>query len=229
MDSYLQPNENAYTNAETRLRNFEQKRRALLINREDAKKTQYKAFVRRMQKKGYTVDPTGEVFSASGKSLGNYEDGVKEIKKIEKAVVKEDPQDKVLFGEDLMSIYGPGGAKNDPSDNYDADDITTDAIAARQQSFDPDSGFSPDMFNTSTGSSSAGTNGTSTRDRLKVAQSIKDNPTRIQRGLIDSGFTAERLADLRIKQQDFKSMNRQDFAAKYPKSQTAKRLNKKRK
>ena len=138
MDSYLQPNENAYTNAETRLRNFEQKRRALLINREDAKKTQYKAFVRRMQKKGYTVGPDGEVYSATGKPIGNFDDGVKEVRKIEKAVVKEDPQDKVLFGEDLMSIYGPRGAKNDPTDNYDADKYTTDQVAARMQSFDPD-------------------------------------------------------------------------------------------
>ena len=84
---------------------------------------------------------------------------------------------------------------------------------------------SPDMIN------SAGTNGTSTRDRLKVAQEgIEANPTRIQRGLIeDSGFTAERLAGLKIKQEDFKSMDKQEFAAKYPKSQTAKRLKKKRK
>ena len=90
---------------------------------------------------------------------------------------------------------------------------------------------SPDAINTSLGSSSAGTNATSTRDRLKVAQEgIEANPTRIQRGLIeDSGFTAERLAGLKIKQEDFKSMGKQEFAANYPKSQTAKQLKKKRK
>ena len=70
----------------------------------------------------------------------------------------------------------------------------------------------------------SGTNQTSTRDRLKVAQAIKDDPSRIQKGLMESGFTAERLADLKIKQQDFKSMSRKDFAAKYKNSQTAKRL-----
>ena len=213
MDSYLQPNENAYTNAETRLRNFEQKRRALLINREDAKKTQYKSFVKRMQKKGYTVGPDGAVYSATGKPIGNFDDGVKEVRKIEKAVVKEDPQDKVLFGEDLMSIYGPGGAKNDPTDNYDADVNTTDQIAARMQSFDPD--FSPDMVNTSTGSSSAGTNATSTRDQLKMGRIERENRAR---------FGDERVDFLKQKQRDFKSMDRKEFAKKYPKSQTAKKL-----
>ena len=70
----------------------------------------------------------------------------------------------------------------------------------------------------------SGTNQTSTRDRLKVAQAIADDPSTIQKGLMESGFTPERLADLKIKQQDFKSMSRKDFAEKYPKSQTAKKL-----
>ena len=165
MDSYLQPNENAYTNAEKRLRNFEQKRRALMINIEDAKKTQYAAFVKRMRKKGYQVGPDGEVISATGKFLGNFEDGVQEVKKIEKEEVKEDPQDKVLFGEDLMSRYGPGGKDNDPSDNYDADKDTTDAVAARQQSFDPN--YTDLADDVSAQPTSAGTNKTSTRDKLK--------------------------------------------------------------
>ena len=62
-----------------------------------------------------------------------------------------------------------------------------------------------------------------------VRSKIAKDPTRIQEGLMEAGFTADRLAELKIKQQDFKSMDRKDFAAKYPKSQTAKRLNKKRK
>lgn len=70
----------------------------------------------------------------------------------------------------------------------------------------------------------SGTNQTSTRDRLKVAQAIADDPSTIQKGLMESGFTPERLADLKIKQQDFKSMSRADFAEKYPTSQTAKKL-----
>ena len=170
MDSYLQPNENAYTNAEKRLRNFEQKRKALMINIEDAKKTQYAAFVKRMKKKGYQVGPDGEVISATGKFLGNFEDGVEEVRKIETKEVKEDPQDKVLFGEDIMSRYGPGGKDNDPSDNYDADNVTTDAVAARQQSFDPN--YTDLADDVSAQPTSAGTNKTSTRDRLNIGPAM---------------------------------------------------------
>ena len=78
-----------------------------------------------------------------------------------------------------------------------------------------DTGFSPDMFNTSTGSSSAGTNATSTRDQLKMGRIERENRAR---------FGDERVDFLKQKQRDFKSMNRKDFAKKYPKSQTAKAL-----
>jgi hypothetical protein len=218
MDSYLQPNENAYTNAEKRLRNFEQKRRALMINIEDAKKTQYAAFVKRMKKKGYQVGPDGEVISATGKFLGNFEDGVEEVRKIETKEVKEDPQDKVLFGEDIMTRYGPGGKDNDPSDNYDADADTTDAVAARQQSFDPN--YTDLADDVSAQPSSAGTNKTSTRDKLNVGPARMGRIERENRARLGD----ERVDFLKQRQRDFKSMNKKDFAKKYPKSQTAKRL-----
>ena len=224
MDSYLQPNENAYTNAEKRLRNFEQKRRALMINIEDAKKTQYAAFVKRMKKKGYQVGPDGEVISATGKFLGNFEDGVQEVKKIEKEEVKEDPQDKVLFGEDLMSRYGPGGKDNDPSDNYDADAVTTDAVAARQQSFDPN--YTDLADDVSAQPTSAGTNKTSTRDRLNIGPATGRAAMR-ERNV--ARFGEERVSYLERQNaafQDMKKgkMTKAEFAKKFPKSQTAKRL-----
>ena len=47
-------------------------------------------------------------------------------------------QDKILFGEDLMKEYGPGGAKADPSDTFDAGPGQTDLQIARAGSFNPD-------------------------------------------------------------------------------------------
>ncbi len=78
-----------------------------------------------------------------------------------------------------------------------------------------DTDFSPDMFNTSRGSSSAGTNGTSTRDQLKMGRIERQNRER---------FGDERVDFLKQKQRDLKSMDRKEFAKKYPKSQTAKKL-----
>ena len=78
-----------------------------------------------------------------------------------------------------------------------------------------DTDFSPDMFNTSRGTSSAGTNGTSTRDQLKMGLIERQNRER---------FGDERVDFLKQKQRDFKSMDRKEFANKYPKSQTAKKL-----
>ena len=224
MDSYLQPNENAYTNAEKRLRNFEQKRRALMINIEDAKKTQYAAFVKRMKKKGYQVGPDGEVISATGKFLGNFEDGVEEVRKIETKEVKEDPQDKVLFGEDIMTRYGPGGKDNDPSDNYDADADTTDAVAARQQSFDPN--YTDLADDVSAQPTSAGTNKTSTRDRLNIGPATGRAAMRERNVAI---FGEERVSYLERQNAAFQDMkkgkiSKEQFAKDFPKSNLAKRL-----
>jgi len=229
MDSYLQPSENAYTNAEKKLRMFEQQRRSLMINREDAKKSQYAAFVKRMKKKGYQVGPDGEVISATGKFLGNFQDGVEEVKKIETKEVKEDPQDKVLFGEDIMSRYGPGGKDNDPSDNYDADADTTDAVAARGQSFDPD--YTDLADDVSAGKSdSSRTNKTRTRDRLNIGPATGRAAMRAQNvERFGGGEKGERhVAKLEAMNKDFQgmkkgNMTKVEFITKYPNSQTAKR------
>ena len=223
MDSYLQPNENAYSNAERKLRMFEQKRRSLMINREDAKKSQYRAFIKRMEKKGYQVGPDGEVISATGKFLGNFEDGVEEVKKIETKEVKEDPQDKVLFGEDIMTRYGPGGKDNDPSDNYDADADTTDAVAARQQSFDPN--YTDLADDVSAQPTSAGTNKTSTRDRLNIGPATGRAAMRAQNV---ARFGEERVSYLEKQNAAFQDMKKgkitkEQFIKDFPKSQTAKR------
>ena len=81
-------------------------------------------------------------------------------------------EDKILFGEDLMSTYGPGGAKYDPTDS--SGNTIDDLAKARRGSFDPD--VDNTEFNNNydalekqvSGLSSAGTNGTSTRGNLMV-------------------------------------------------------------
>lgn len=61
----------------------------------------------------------------------------------------------------------------------------------------------------------SGTNKTSSRDQLKMGMIERQNRERLG---------DERVDFLKQKQKDFKSMDRKDFAKKYPKSQTAKRL-----
>tara|TARA_Y100000401_G_scaffold36748_1_gene27513 strand:- start:1436 stop:2371 length:936 start_codon:yes stop_codon:yes gene_type:complete len=47
------------------------------------------------------------------------------------------------------------------------------------------------------------------KNRLELmTESIRDNPSRIQKGLIESGFTPERLAGLKIKHEDWKAERR---------------------
>ena len=55
-----------------------------------------------------------------------------------KADEEQARQDKILFGEDLMKEYGPGGAKADTSDTFDAGPGQTDLQIARSGSFNPD-------------------------------------------------------------------------------------------
>tara|TARA_R100000353_G_C6508148_1_gene195922 strand:+ start:52 stop:750 length:699 start_codon:yes stop_codon:yes gene_type:complete len=94
-------------------------------------------------------------------------------------------------------------------------EVNLDEMSKYTDTGEVDTDFSPDMFNTSTGSSSAGTNATSTRDQLKMGRIERENRAR---------FGDERVDFLKQKQRDFKSMNRKEFAKKYPKSQTAKAL-----
>ena len=67
---------------------------------------------------------------------------------------------------------------------------------------------------------SAGTNKTSTRDKLNVGPARMGRIERENRARLGD----ERVDFLKQRQRDFKSMNKKDFAKKYPKSQTAKRL-----
>ena len=81
-------------------------------------------------------------------------------------------QDKIKFGDDIMDLYGPGGAKYDPTDS--SGNKIDDLAAARRGSFDPDvddSDFNNNydsLENKVSGLSSDGTNGTSTRRNLMV-------------------------------------------------------------
>lgn len=91
------------------------------------------------------------------------------IKQAEEAAA----EDKIMFGDDIMNMYGPGGAKNDPTDTYDTGS-STPLGAARRASVDPDSDdtdFNNNydaLENKVSGLSSANTNGTSTRRNLMV-------------------------------------------------------------
>jgi hypothetical protein len=82
-------------------------------------------------------------------------------------------EDKIMFGDDIMNLYGPGGAKNDPTDTYDTTS-STPLGAARRASVDTDSDdtdFNNNydaLENKVSGLSSANTNGTSTRRNLMV-------------------------------------------------------------
>ena len=136
-------------------------------------------------------------------------------------------EDKIMFGDDIMNMYGPGGPKNDPTDTYDAGGTNTPLGAARRASFDPDSDdtdFNNNydaLENKVSGLSSDGTNRTSTRRNLNIGPATGRAAMRAQ--------NVERLGEKRVnflieKQKDFKSMDRKAFAVKYPNSQTAKRL-----
>ena len=144
-----------------------------------------------------------------------------------KADEEQARQDKILFGEDIMKEYGPGGAKADPSDTFDAGPGQTDLQIARAGSFNPDTDTEvslqnslkvmqgTDNANFLAGQSTMADQLRETNSRLErlrilqnaseadVAAGIKANPTRIQQGLLDSGFTPERLAKLKIKNANF--------------------------
>tara|TARA_Y100000996_G_C22415205_1_gene599001 strand:+ start:94 stop:888 length:795 start_codon:yes stop_codon:yes gene_type:complete len=101
-------------------------------------------------------------------------------------------EDKIMFGDDIMNMYGPGGAKNDPTDTYDAGGTNTPLGAARRASFDPDSDdtdFNNNydaLENKVSGLSSDGTNGTSTRRNLMVGPAgISDR--NVPKGYIRTG------------------------------------------
>ena len=58
--------------------------------------------------------------------------------KVQKQMQRKLFPDKILFDEDLMKEYGPGGAKADGTDTFDAGPGQTDLQIARAGSFNPD-------------------------------------------------------------------------------------------
>ena len=78
--------------ASSRFKNQQQKRKALLQNREDSRRTRLKAWRKRMKKLGYTTDATNTAYNANGTEVGTFEGGMKKslkIKNTDKPVVKK--------------------------------------------------------------------------------------------------------------------------------------------
>jgi len=140
-------------------------------------------------------------------------------------------EDKVMFGDDLMDLYGPGGAKNDPTDTYDTGS-STPLGAARRASFDPDvddTDFNNNydsLENQVAGLSSKDTNKTSTRDRLNIGPATGRSAMRAQNV---ERFGEERVSYLERQNAAFQDMkkgniSKEQFAKDFPKSNLAKRL-----
>jgi hypothetical protein len=140
-------------------------------------------------------------------------------------------QDKIKFGDDLMDLYGPGGAENDPTDTYDAGGTNTDLGAARRGSFDPDvddTDFNNNydsLENSVTSLSSKDTNKTSTRDRLNIGPATGRAAMRAQNV---ERFGEQRVSYLERQNAAFQDMKKgkitkEQFIRDFPKSQTAKR------
>ena len=70
--------------ASSRFKNNQQKRDQLQKNKEDAKKSQLRAWKLRMKKLGYTVDSTNTAYSKTGTKMGSFEGGMKKSLKIKK-------------------------------------------------------------------------------------------------------------------------------------------------
>ena len=178
-------------------------RQRLMIMKDEARKKNKKVRLADFEKKygdqGYQVDALGEVFrdneiSGRREFFGNFESfKPSKPKRIGEAVVKEPEAD--------LSPEVP--AEEKMSEDATSDTNYTDL--ANDVSAQP---------------TSAGTNKTSTRDKLNVGPARMGRIERENRARLGD----ERVDFLKQKQKDFKSMNRKDFAKKYPKSQTAKRL-----
>ena len=185
-------------------------RQRLMIMKDEARKKNKKVRLADFEKKygedGYQVDALGEVFrdnEVSGKRefFGNFESFRPSKPKRIGDTPKSEPIDK-------EAAFIESGAQE-----WDGPQPT----ASEQLALANYTDLSKDV-------SSAGTNQTSTRDQLKAKNNV--GPARM--GRIERENRArlgdERVDFLKQKQRDFKSMNRKDFAKKYPKSQTAKRL-----
>tara|TARA_R100000458_G_C8176237_1_gene174915 strand:+ start:55 stop:753 length:699 start_codon:yes stop_codon:yes gene_type:complete len=200
----------------------ENNRRVRLLNFERAMKAQFGPNV--------IVSPDGTA-SRNGKVVGQIDTFLKAGGKLQgtpkdprsKLQIRKDENKKLrenyvapTFEETMEGLF-PKAKERIDFNTFEQpnNEVNLDEMSKYTDTGGGDVDFSPDMFNTSTGSSAAGTNGTSTRDQLKMGRIERENRAR---------FGDERVDFLKQKQKDFKSMNRKDFAKKYPKSQTAKRL-----
>ena len=186
--------------------NFISDRQRLMIMKDEARKKNKKVRLADFEKKygedGYQVDALGEVFrdnEVSGKRefFGNFESFKPSKPKRIGETPKSEPIDKeAAFIES-------------ETQEWDGEQPT----ASEQLALSNYTELSKDVSN-------AGTNKTSTRDKLNVGPARMGRIERENRARLGD----ERVDFLKQKQRDFKSMDKKDFAKKYPKSQTAKRL-----
>ena len=185
-------------------------RQRLMIMKDEARKKNKKVRLADFEKKygeqGYQVDALGEVFrdnEVSGRRefFGNFESFKPSKPKRVGDTPKSEPIDKeaAFIESEAQEWDGEQPSASTQMELANYVDLANDVSAQP---------------------TSAGTNKTSTRDKLNVG------PARM--GLIERENRArlgdERVDFLKQKQRDFKSMKSTDFAKKYPKSQTAKRL-----
>ena len=185
-------------------------RQRLMIMKDEARKKNKKArlatFEKRYGEDGYQVDALGEVFrdnEVSGKRefFGNFESFKPSKPKRIGETPKSQPIDKeaAFIESEVAEFDGPQPSATTQMELANYVDLANDVSAQP---------------------TSAGTNKTSTRDKLNVGPARMGRIERENRARLGD----ERVDFLKQRQRDFKSMNRKDFAKKYPKSQTAKRL-----
>lgn len=190
--------------------NFMSDRQRLMIMKDEARKKNKKVRLADFEKKygedGFQVDALGEVFrdnEVSGKRefFGDFQAFKPSKPKRIGDTPKSNPIDKeaAFIESEVAEFDGPQPSATTQMELANYVDLANDVSAQP---------------------TSAGTNKTSTRDKLNVG------PARM--GLIERENRArlgdERVDFLKQKQKDFKSMKKADFAKKYPNSQTAKRL-----
>ena len=185
-------------------------RQRLMIMKDEARKKNRKVRLADFEKKygedGYQVDALGEVFrdnEVSGKRefFGNFESFKPSKPKRIGDTPKSNPIDKeaAFIESEVAEFDGPQPSATTQMELANYVDLANDVSAQP---------------------TSAGTNKTSTRDKLNVGPARMGRIERENRARLGD----ERVDFLKQRQRDFKSMNRKDFAKKYPKSQTAKRL-----
>ena len=190
--------------------NFILDRQRLMIMKDEArkknKKTRLADFEKKYGEEGYQVDTLGEVFrdnEVSGRRefFGNFESFKPSKPKRIGDTPKSEPIDKeaAFIESEVAEFDGPQPSATTQMELANYVDLANDVSAQP---------------------TSAGTNKTSTRDKLNVGPARMGRIERENRARLGD----ERVDFLKQRQRDFKSMNKKDFAKKYPKSQTAKRL-----